>query len=186
MNDFVVKEIRCPKCGQTKTEDNFSLSSNRPNGHSCYCRDCDKIRNSVPIRLQQKKEYYQKNREILKKKRQEYYQKNRDGILEQQNFQYKNSQDFRQQKKKSHVKRRFGLTLEEYEKVYKKFFVLQNGCCGICNKHQSELSKPLVLDHCHKTGKFRGLLCFACNVSIGGLQDDAELCLKAYNYLRKS
>jgi len=75
----------------------------------------------------------------------------------------------------------YGVTPEDYDKLYKK----QNGCCALCGRHQSELTKTLCIDHDHKTGKIRGLLCLSCNRGVGYLQDDAELCLKAYQYLRK-
>jgi len=75
----------------------------------------------------------------------------------------------------------YGITPEDYDALYKK----QNGCCALCGRHQSELTKSLCIDHDHKTGKTRGLLCLSCNRGVGYLQDDAELCLAAYNYLRK-
>lgn len=54
------------------------------------------------------------------------------------------------------------------------------GCCQCCGKHESELSKRLVIDHNHTTGKFRGFLCDNCNRGIGFLEDSAYL---AFNYL---
>ena len=59
-----------------------------------------------------------------------------------------------------------------------------NGICEIC------LQKPvkpmrLVKDHCHNTGKFRGLLCNGCNTGIGMLGDSAELVERALSYLRR-
>lgn len=76
----------------------------------------------------------------------------------------------------------YGITPEDYDKLYRQ----QNGCCALCGRHQSDLTKTLCIDHDHKTGIVRGLLCLSCNRGVGYLQDDAELCLKAYNYLRKN
>lgn len=50
---------------------------------------------------------------------------------------------------------------------YEKFFEKQKGCCAICGRHQSEFKRILAVDHCHKTGKIRGLLCLKCNLNLG-------------------
>lgn len=57
----------------------------------------------------------------------------------------------------------YGITLEQYNKM----FEYQNGCCAICNAHQLELNRSLDVDHCHKMGYVRGLLCSVCNLQVG-------------------
>jgi len=64
-------------------------------------------------------------------------------------------------------------------------FVSQNGCCAICGTHQSALRRALHTDHCHVTGKVRGLLCRKCNTAIGMLRDDPALTKSATDYLLK-
>lgn len=78
------------------------------------------------------------------------------------------------------------LTPAEAEVEYEKMVVLQNGRCAICEVHQSELSKPLFVDHNHVTKKVRGLLCQKCNTGIGFLKADAgiEVLVKAVGYLK--
>jgi hypothetical protein len=61
------------------------------------------------------------------------------------------------------IKHRHGLTKEEWQMMFDK----QLGCCAICGKHQSEVKRRLVVDHCHKTGKIRKLLCDLCNTRLG-------------------
>lgn len=78
--------------------------------------------------------------------------------------------------------KRFDLTIEDYDKLYK----LQNGCCAICNKHSDEFGKNHAVDHDHKTGKIRGLLCLHCNTALGHLREDLNIISKAYEYLVKS
>lgn len=69
----------------------------------------------------------------------------------------------------------YGITLEDFNVLYEK----QNGCCAICD---NVLSKP-HLDHDHKSGKVRGLLCKPCNQGLGFLQDSVEVLNKAIQYL---
>jgi hypothetical protein len=71
----------------------------------------------------------------------------------------------------------YGITLEEYNRL----FVLQKGKCAICSVMQE---KSLDVDHCHKSNKVRGLLCRKCNLGIGFMQDNPEICKKASEYLR--
>lgn len=53
----------------------------------------------------------------------------------------------------------------------KQFYILlfeaQNGCCAICKKHESQLKQKLAVDHNHKTGVIRGLICKECNLLLG-------------------
>lgn len=69
-----------------------------------------------------------------------------------------------------------GLTRESFSQLAKQ----QDGKCLICQEVPSDI---LVMDHCHETGKFRGLLCRKCNAAIGQLYDDPELLRRAADYL---
>lgn len=65
----------------------------------------------------------------------------------------------------------------------------QNGVCAICKEEetiidgQTKKVKPLSLDHDHKTGKIRGLLCTKCNIGISHFNDEAYLLRRAADYL---
>ena len=84
---------------------------------------------------------------------------------------------------------KYGITSEQYDEILLK----QEGCCAICKKHESELKKvgnkifyTLCIDHCHKTGKVRGLLCHECNRSLGLFKDDINILREAVLYLEKN
>lgn len=86
--------------------------------------------------------------------------------------------------KRYHLKASYGMTLEQY----KDLFESQSGVCAICNEPETSRYKGkirnLAVDHCHKTGIVRGLLCNKCNVGIGNLNDNIELLEKAIKYLK--
>ncbi len=68
---------------------------------------------------------------------------------------------------------------------YERLLSTQENRCAICNIPREQLTTDLALDHCHKTGKVRGLLCQKCNRGLGHFKDNIELIKKAINYLNK-
>lgn len=83
--------------------------------------------------------------------------------------------------KKKHANwlKRYGLTHEKYVEMFEQ----QDGRCKICTKECSS-GMNLSVDHCHKTGKIRGLLCKKCNSALGMLNDDIALFRSAIMYLK--
>lgn len=72
------------------------------------------------------------------------------------------------------LKNRYGISLIDYEELFNK----QNGLCKICGKE-----KELHVDHSHKTGEVRGLLCHRCNNGLGCFDDSPALIQSAIAYL---
>lgn len=78
------------------------------------------------------------------------------------------------------LKKNFGITKDQYCAMLDK----QECKCAICGtKHIDEHKKRLHVDHCHTTGKIRGLLCNHCNLGIGHLKDDINILKNAIAYL---
>jgi hypothetical protein len=77
------------------------------------------------------------------------------------------------------IAKRYNLTLEQYADLKNEY----NNKCAICGKTCK--NKRLCVDHDHKTGKIRGMLCHLCNRGLGHFQDNPELLDKAINYLKK-
>lgn len=79
--------------------------------------------------------------------------------------------------------RTYGVTEQQYEEMLRE----QGGGCAICGG--TDLGKragyALSVDHCHDTGRVRGLLCASCNLAIGYLRDNPVLCRKAGAYLEQ-
>lgn len=79
-----------------------------------------------------------------------------------------------------HACKKLGITVEQYEQMLKE----QKGVCAIC-RQACTAGRRLAIDHCHKTGKTRGLLCSACNTAVGLLKDDENLLRRAVSYLKR-
>lgn len=82
--------------------------------------------------------------------------------------------------RKFHLSKKYNITIEQYDSMLKS----QDKKCSICENKFNDKSKRFAVDHCHTTGKIRGLLCFHCNTGIGKLKDSVELLEKAIIYLK--
>lgn len=78
-----------------------------------------------------------------------------------------------------YVQTTYGLAEGDYERLY----LAQGERCFICLRARGT-TKRLAVDHCHKSGRARGLLCGPCNKMIGHGRDDPEFFMRAYEYLR--
>jgi epoxyqueuosine reductase QueG len=86
----------------------------------------------------------------------------------------------RLKERRNNLRRMFGISIEEYDEKLAN----QGGGCQICGL-ACVSGKRLAVDHDHKTGKIRDLLCNNCNGGLGKFQDNPELLIKAADYLRK-
>ena len=90
-----------------------------------------------------------------------------------------NREKRRNMSRKGQLKKRYGITLEEFEKLEQQ----QDGSCAICRKLPYGKDKRLHVDHCHQKNFVRGLLCWRCNFYIGGFFDNPEFLRSAAAYL---
>jgi len=128
------------------------------------------------------KEYYEKNKEKLKERSKEYYYKNIEKVSARTKLYYEKTSSSSEYKFK-----RYGITRLDYNNLYEN----QRGLCSICGKEEistlrSVKKKVLAVDHCHTTGKVRGLLCSNCNRGLGHFQESSDILRKAIDYLEKT
>lgn len=76
----------------------------------------------------------------------------------------------------------FGLTPEQYEQMK----IDQDHKCKICGTDDPKGRGDWHVDHCHTTGKVRGLLCFPCNTALGHFKDDPTILANAIQYLKET
>jgi hypothetical protein len=87
-----------------------------------------------------------------------------------------------------HVAYKYGISATEYAALLES----QEGACAICRRPERAVDprtgKPrqLAVDHCHATGRIRGLLCYNCNVAIGLLHEDPWTTVAACAYLEST
>ena len=85
------------------------------------------------------------------------------------------------------LKKHFGISLDQYNEMLEA----QGFVCAICNLPETQKCSTtgvvykLAVDHCHKTGKVRALLCSRCNRTLGMVDDDVLLLQKLSAYIQQ-
>ncbi len=145
----------CKGCGQPKSLGDFHKSSTHKDRRVSKCKECVKGARKI---------YYARHvadgREVARRKRN------------------------RNERRHGMLRRNYGLSSQEYQEML--FF--QGGVCAICGRREKGhkkggVHKFLAVDHDHKNGMVRGLLCQKCNQGIGCFEESPEFMLKAIAYL---
>ena len=185
----------CSKCGQVlpKTAEFFAARSDFRDGLMGRCRQCQSESNRA---------YHESHRDEIEKHRKTciealtpeerqnrldywkgYYREHRDHTLEGLHRNYEKNKDAINAKRRHgrwpYWLRRYGLT----PALYLDIVVAQAGLCPICG---AQLTGRVHVDHCHETGRVRGVLCHQCNCGIGFLRDDSTIVAQALAYLKES
>lgn len=159
---------QCKECKRLLPIEDFYLR--RAGQRRTQCKKCwrDRIKRNRqkrletnPARLREiNHRYYLATRNRVSKKNQSYYLTHKDETRDRD------------------LRRRYGITLQEYQAAYEK----QSGLCAICG----EWFKSLIVDHDHNTGRFRGLLCSLCNIALGQYEKSKAFAHQFEKYLRES
>lgn len=147
----------CTSCGKDKPRDEYHLRSKVSGWIQSKCKNCHK---------KASRNFHKNN----PGKHTEYSKAQRK----------KNPEKFKAKAHRSRLKYLYGLSNEQFDSMFKS----QNGACAICEK-QNLNGKRLCVDHDHKTGKVRGLLCNQCNGFLGAISDDKSKAARAISYLEK-
>lgn len=113
-------------------------------------------------------------KECKNKESREWYEKNKERKQEL-------SKQYKHIKKDKDLRSTYGISLEDYHRMLAE----QGDCCKICGTHKDTVKRSLCVDHCHTTGKVRGLLCDTCNRCLGLLKDNIDILKNAIEYLEK-
>jgi hypothetical protein len=113
--------------------------------------------------IEKRREYILRTKDKVKLRSERYRNKNKEKIKERLKlYALKNPEKIKLAKLKQSLKKRYKITLDQYNEMYRK----QENKCGICKIHESKLTKKLNIDHDHRTGKARELLCQKCNIAL--------------------
>lgn len=190
-----MKTKTCTKCGCEQVLSEFNVKKRQKDGLNSSCKECNKkykrehkeqIKNYTLLHDKEikayKREYYIKNKKIISIKTKIYQEKNKDKYRQRsKNYQKNNIDKVRSYK----LQKSFGITVENYNNLLKE----QSGVCAICGNpetlfdNRANRLRFLAVDHDHKTGKVRGLLCSSCNKMLGFSNDNSDILNKAIKYL---
>jgi hypothetical protein len=159
---------RCLTCGLSQPKVGFHRDASRKNGLSTYCKTCQ---------VEKNRKYRHRNKEKFRVHSKWLYENHRNDYIDAAKRNYQNNKERHRRNK---LKRTYGITIEQYDEILKA----QNGVCAVCRKSASRVtSKHLFVDHDHKTGKVRGLLCGNCNSLLGHAKDSLVILKDAIHYL---
>ena len=156
---------KCSKCKKLKGLNEFYRNKANKDGHTSWCKVCYVKRND---------EMY-KNNSVYKEK-----------TLKQKREHAKKCYD-KEKERLRRLKKEYGLTITDFIKM----LVSQRSVCKICGKPETAKDKNgcirwLAVDHCHVTGKIRGLLCASCNIRLFWLESSHKIWVnKAKAYMKE-
>ena len=160
----------CRTCQVEKPESVFSLPMMRV-CKPCTAKTARLWREANPDKARaQYKRYRDANREVCWERTKSWRKRNPEKVA--------------RGKTVCNLRANYGITLEDYDRFMKS----QDGACAICLRlpdPNSKKDRRLSVDHCHTTGKVRGLLCNRCNRAIGLFGETEDILLAAAAYLRR-
>ncbi len=159
---------RCKGCSEVKAVDSFYANPTGRQGVRPECKDCTK---------QRRREWYARNSASEVERVRQWALANPDKVAARIAAATGSAQK-KVADRKSHLRRKYGMTLEDYDRM----FEAQGRVCAICDEARPK-ERTLHVDHDHETGVVRGLLCFRCNNALGDFREDHELFERAADYL---
>jgi len=161
-------EKRCSKCGEIKALTEYYADKGCRDGCRPDCKVCN---------LAAKAARHAANPEPGRERAKRWNQENPERYMARMDA-YRKSGKKKVADRKSHLKRTFGITPEDYDLMLAE----QGGGCAICERPPRD-DIALHVDHDHRTGLIRGLLCFRCNNAVGDLDNDPEVASALAGYL---
>jgi hypothetical protein len=139
----------CNKCLEEKPIEDFKKTTTTRSGRTQPCKKCAAV--------DQKSSYSSLPLEERRKKFQEQDRKMRERIT---------PEDLSASKRRIHLKKTYGITPEQWDALFEG----QGGACALCRSKSPGTAKTWHTDHCHRTGRVRGILCFSCNITLGFME----------------
>lgn len=162
---------KCSLCNEEKSNSEFYKKGgkNSKKGHlRSRCKECMHLSKKDKENLEENRIKYRED----KKKRTSEYRKRQLHLMKN----YQKTDEYKLIQRDRMLKHKYGISLEEYDNMVKD----QNGKCYICGIDY----KSLCVDHDHKTGKVRKLLCDPCNITLGTVKEKVSTLEKMIDYIK--
>jgi len=187
----------CTKCGEAKARSEFHKLNRSKDGLQYRCIVCHNKDNKVYRESNRDREssrvraYYAANRDAQRRVQKAYADSHKEeAALRQKAWievnrehhiaYHKAYNSGKSPRRNNYLKRKYGITQEDYDLMLEN----QSHGCNICGAPRGR--SRLSVDHCHTTGKVRGLLCNNCNSGLGWFKDAAAVLASAIKYLNES
>jgi hypothetical protein len=166
---------KCLKCLLEKPLSDFGTRSRNSDGKRGRCKECEKIDRAAYLSTPEAQA-------ITKAAAKNHYWRNRDVERKRQSEWAKNNQEHLFHYRRKALLAKYGITTE----IYLSMLSAQGHSCKICGtKNPGTRCKFFFVDHCHRTGRVRGLLCAHCNLAIGQFGDKPDIIFRASVYVRQ-
>lgn len=157
---------RCKHCREDKPLEDFYTDKKARDGRRPECKSCN---------LARRKARYQENPRPYIDRVLKWQRENPERVRATAE-RFTASGKRKISNRRSHLKRKYGLTLEAFDELQAS----QGGGCAICGRPDAD-----NVDHDHRTGRVRGILCFNCNIAIGQVEDDEDRLAAAMAYVAR-
>lgn len=173
----------CKSCKEVKSVNDFIPRKTSKDRLSYLCRLCWN---------KETREYRLRNPEMVKKVNRSAYLKNREERIKYASEYAKSNPMVKVKTRENHKKKfpeysrmstlkKYGLTIESFNQMLEE----TDNCCWIC-KDRFVRKEDANVDHCHTSGKVRGILCSACNTALGLARDNETILSSMIKYLQKA
>ena len=172
----------CTKCKKLLGLEYFHKDKYAKDKLRSFCKRCACVvgaknrSKNIDDARKRDRDYYHANSTRINTNKRDRYWKNPEKHRDQRN---KYTKENKLKNRNYYLKATYGLDLEDFECL----LILQEYACGICNATRCNVRDVLSVDHCHKTGSIRGLLCHNCNIALGSFKDSIYNLKKAISYI---
>ena len=149
---------------------------------------------NMPSKTEYHRAYYAKNKERIVQRQKDWYSENKARVLADQRTpeararananrnRPQRKEQIKSSRRRAWLKKRYGLS----EADWTVLFGSQDQCCAACGSNTPQSKQDWAVDHCHKTGEVRGILCIPCNLALGMMKDDPIKIDRLAGYLRRA
>lgn len=169
---------RCSKCKVEKSLEEFHKKGQT--GRGSYCKPCASAYDTSERTKLARKAHDNLPENLIKEKNRQAERRRKPEVQEYHRA-YQRDPRNRSRARLNLLMAKFGLSVVDYERMLET----QGGTCALCPATRFDVRwERLAVDHCHKTGKVRQLLCGRCNMLLGNSGDDPSLLERMALYLR--